>query len=107
MVVEVCGEGVGVCLAFKNSRWDTCGDENILNLDCINITILVMLPYRRLSKMLTLGKPFFFFNVCVCFFPSGELSTLKKKITDLFMAACGLSLVVASRHYSSLQCAGF
>ena len=69
MVVEVCGEGVGVCLAFKNSRWDTCGDENILNLDCINITILVMLPYRRLSKMLTLGKPFFFFFfflMCVC-----------------------------------------
>ena len=44
MVVEVWGDGVGVCLAFQNSRRDTCGDGNILNLDCININILVMLP---------------------------------------------------------------
>ena len=44
MVVEVWGDGVGVCLAFQNSRRDTCGDGNILNLDCININILVTLP---------------------------------------------------------------
>ena len=50
MVVEVWGERVGVCLAFKNSWRDTCGDENILNLDCININILVMLPYHSFVR---------------------------------------------------------
>ena len=37
-------------VAIKGQYKDGCGDENILNLDCININILVMLPYHSFVR---------------------------------------------------------
>ena len=44
---------------------------------------------------------FFYINLCILFY------LFYFWLRWVFIAACGLSLVVASRGYSSLQCAGF
>ena len=74
----------------------TMACEALLGLVSLLYSVLITLVFPSLFAMLPLLLLLFFINLFIYFW-----------LCWVFVAACGLSLVVASGGYSSLWCAGF